>query len=430
MAKKDDWDILKNATKKDSVNYLEPSPSIFEGVGKQLENSSKRIQDKMKNPQEPEEVEEIEVSDSKTSSDISDIVDEDFLGKKVVTIKKILGKKSNLAGKEVYTAIIESNGEELLAGIDPNYLDANKIQEGDTAVYNEPFLVSIVDSATPLVKIPKVSFEVTEEVSKDQTIQVVGGLEEQIKELKEALEVFNPKKRKEMMDFGIIPVRGILLYGPSGTGKTMLAKASANYAKVPFFYINTPELFKCHLGETVQEIKRAFNTTRKYAPSVLYLDEVTRLAANRSYRDGGAEKEVAGATEEFQAQMNGLHDNGAGDDYIMVIGSTNLADVFDPAVLGRFDIHIQVPTPDYETIKKIIHTKVDRVNHDTNLSIEAIASKLNSINPKATGRDIENISNKAKRLAYRRGEALSNKDFDESLELYSKRVDILLRRGP
>ena len=111
------------------------------------------------------------------------------------------------------------------------------------------------------------------------------------------------------------------------------------------------------------------------------------------------------------------------------MGSTNLADIFDPAILGRFDIHVNVPIPSYDDVKDIFHAKIDRINHDPKLGINEITEKFKEIDSEITGRDIENLCNKAKRLAFNRGKPLSMQDFDDALKVYSMRVDVIYKYG-
>ncbi len=444
------FDILKKHVGKgeDTESSGEGESNILEGMPEIIGKTNKNLGAKIKEIGKKEETEtpyatelpEQEITEEKepelTNEEFDNNIEGNFLGKPVVMVEKVLNKIVKVGETEIHTALVDKNGDQLVAGVDPDYLDYRTVKEGDLAVYEEKngSLLKVIDSVSPLIKTPKVSFDLDKEAEADPSIQVIGGLEEQIKLIKEALKVFDKKEREKMVKFDIPPVRAILLYGPSGTGKTMLAKASANYIskiynqKCSFFFKNTPEFFKSHLGKTTQEIKRFFTAGRKAAPSILYLDEVTRLASFRSYEDGGAEREVAGATEEFQAQMNGLNNNGLDGEYTLVMASTNLEEIFDPAVLGRFDLHIKVPLPDFETKKKIVKRKVERIKTG-NLPIQKIAEKIENINPNASGRHIEDICNYAKRRAFYSENILSYKHFEEALDQYSKRVDVKIGRN-
>ncbi|MBI4447634.1 AAA family ATPase [Candidatus Woesearchaeota archaeon] len=382
---------------------------------------TKRLEERKKNPQPYEtEIKKEEVEEQSLEEEVV----EGFLGMKVVNIKEVLTGNHFLQTKEntIATAIAESNGEEFFVGIYPG-IDHEKIMPGDKALYDDEkkYVCRIIETFKPS-KIPQITFD------------DIGGLEEQKEALKSLLEYFDPKARERFAKLKRKFRNGGLLFGPPGTGKTMLAEAAANYARVPFFFVNTPEVFKEYLGSTVNTLKSLHSAAKKEAKksggAILYFDEVTRLASERDYSGGGgAEKEVAGATEEFQALMNGTDEVKPEDGLVLTLASTNLAHIFDPAMLRRFSKHIKVPTPDLSTKRKIFQVKLAKVpNRD--ISIEELVNSLEDINTSATGADIELVTEEAKVKADKMGRSyLTMQDYAAALTDYSTRVDVVLKRG-
>lgn len=352
---------------------------------------------------------------------------EDFmLGLPIVTVKKVLGPEHSVLNDEygqIRTAVVDHKGDELIVGIYPG-IDFNKIIEGDKAIYDNrddgtKMLCRIIDCISP-AKIP------------DTTFEDIGGLEEQVAEMKNLLEIFDPKARAKAAILKRKVRNGTLIYGPPGTGKTMLAEAAANYAKVPFFFINTPELFGMYLGQTVDRIKTTVTIAQKFAKkhggAILYFDEITRLGASRNYESGGADREVSGATEELQALMNGDHYVDPKQGIVLFMASTNLEKKIDSAVLRRFKIHVQVPPPNRAGREEILAVKIRNIKHEK-IEIPYLINKLDDIKPNSTGADIDIITEKAKVYAEMGGrDYLTVDDFERSLKDFSRRVDVLLMR--
>ncbi|MBI4918604.1 ATP-binding protein [archaeon] len=412
--------------------------AFTEGLSNDLEKQLATPEKPVEEDSDEEEAEEEsnELFEKKT---LATIKDTDILGKPVVTIKKIFDKKPvhlDELERETYTCIVDKEGDELYAAIDSDYLDPNAVNEHDIAVYDGGFIVKILQAGKPLKELPKFSFERNKETKNDHRIQVIGGLEKEIELVKDALKVFNPIERKKMMAKGIDPYKAILLHGKSGVGKSMIAQASARYASqmlteaakketvVSFFYVNTPEIFDMYLGRAAREILRIFSTAKKEGNAILYFDEMTRLAARRNYREGGAERETAAATEEWLAQMTQLSESGKNgeDGYVLVMGSTNLAEVFDPAVIRRFDVKIYVPVPGFDKKIEIFKTKLYNVGVSHDLDIREIVSKLEEKNADATGSDIETIVKTARHISYKQNpdKPLTKDDFYEALDRFIK----------
>ncbi|MBS3094179.1 ATP-binding protein [Candidatus Pacearchaeota archaeon] len=347
----------------------------------------------------------------------------EHLGSKVVRVVNVLGSEHRAYsgnGNPTSTVVIESNGEQFLAGIWYG-INPGLISVGDTAVYDEKkkMVFRIIDAESPSA-IPRTTFD------------DIGGLVEQKKDLVSLLSVFDPKERTKCKGLNRKFMNAALLYGPSGTGKTTLARAAANYAKIPFFEINTAEIFGSHLGESVQNLKSkivaAQKFAKKYGGAIVYFDEVTRLAAERNYSGGGADREVSGVTEALQSFMNGEHYLDESEGMILYLASTNLATVFDSAVLGRFKKHILVPAPTTKEKREIFEVKVRNVK-TRNLEFNSLVKDLEALNPNASGRDIDTITEIAKESAYTVGrEVLMMIDYDFALGKYSQRVNIALSK--
>jgi transitional endoplasmic reticulum ATPase len=201
--------------------------------------------------------------------------------------------------------------------------------------------------------------------SPDVKWQDIGGLESVKRELQEAIEW--PLKYPDLYSkLGYAVPKGILLHGPSGTGKTLLAKAVATEAEANFISVKGPELISKWIGESERGIREIFRRARQAAPCVIFLDEMDSIAPTRSGMEGGG-----GGTERIVSQIlteidgiNELHG-------VVVLGATNRPDMIDPALLrpGRFDRIILVPNPDSQTRAKIlqIHAHGKPIGQDVNI---------------------------------------------------------------
>ena len=203
------------------------------------------------------------------------------------------------------------------------------------------------------------------------TFDDIGGLNKQILEIKEVVEL--PLKKPELFKrVGIQPPKGILLYGPPGTGKTLLGKAVANATDSTFIEIVGSELVQKFIGEGAKLVKEIFELAREKAPSIVFIDELDALAANRVDIGTSGEREVQRTFMQLLAEIDGFSPLGN----VKVIGCTNRRDILDPAVLrpGRLDRLLQVPLPDTEGLKEIfkIHTKTmtpEKINKDKLFSL-------------------------------------------------------------
>ena len=192
----------------------------------------------------------------------------------------------------------------------------------------------------------------------------IGGADKQIQELIEAIVL--PMTHKELFDnIGISPPKGVLLFGPPGTGKTMMARACAAATKATFLKLAGPQLVQMFIGDGAKMVRDAFNLAKEKAPSIIFIDEIDAVGTKRS---GGGElsgvREVQRTMLELLNQLDGF----SSDDRVKVIAATNRPDTLDPALLrsGRLDRKIELPHPNEPARARImqIHSRKMNVNKE------------------------------------------------------------------
>jgi len=239
----------------------------------------------------------------------------------------------------------------------------------------------------------------------------IGGLDEVKQELKEAVEwpLKNPEIFKKL---GIKPPKGVLLYGPPGCGKTLLARAVATESEANFITIKGPEVFSKWVGESEKAIREVFRKARMAAPAVIFFDEIDSLVPRRGlgFSDSGVTERVI---SQLLTEMDGI----VALEDIVVIAATNRPDMVDPAVLrpGRFDRLIYVPEPDEKSRLQIfkIYTKNMPLAKDVDLTQLATATKYYS------GADIEALCREAAMHALRKdvnAKEVTMADFQEAMK--------------
>ncbi len=282
-------------------------------------------------------------------------------------------------------AVVKSSTGPILIVKILSSIDMDKLRPGARVAINQrgSAIVEILpDSEDPYVK----SMEVIERpnVSFDD----IGGLSEQIRELKEVVEL--PLTHPEIFEeVGIEPPKGVLLYGPPGCGKTLLAKAVAREAGATFISIVGSELVQKFIGEGARIVREVFQLARKKAPSIVFIDEIDAIAARRLDVGTSGEREVQRTLMQLLAELDGFKPL----DKVKVIAATNRIDILDPAILrpGRFDRLIEVPLPDYRGRIEIfmVHTRRMKLADDVNIE------ELARITDGATGAEIKAICTEA-----------------------------------
>ena len=221
----------------------------------------------------------------------------------------------------------------------------------------------------------------------------VGGLEEVKQRLKEAVE-WPIKTPERFTRLGIQPPKGILLHGPPGCGKTLLARAVATESEANFIAIRGPEIFSKWVGESEKAIRETFRKARLAAPSIIFFDEFDALVPTRG---GGGDNR---ATERVISQLLTEIDGLLSLQNIVVIAATNRPDMIDPAVLrpGRFDRRVYVPPPDSAARLKILQIKTTDMPLDKGVKVEELAKKMQGY----SGADIDSICREAAITALRK----------------------------
>jgi cell division protease FtsH len=223
------------------------------------------------------------------------------------------------------------------------------------------------------------------------TFKDVAGLKEAKRELEEIVDFLkNPKKYLEM---GAKIPKGVLLMGPPGTGKTLLARAVAGEAGVPFFHLSASEFVEMFVGVGASRTRDAFNTAKKAAPSILFIDEIDAVGRERGAGLGGGHDEREQTLNQILVEMDGFDQK----TQVIVLAATNRPDVLDAALLrpGRFDRRVILDLPDIKEREDIlkIHARGKKIGKDVDFH------KLASRTPGFSGADLENLLNEAAILA-------------------------------
>lgn len=239
------------------------------------------------------------------------------------------------------------------------------------------------------------------------TFDDVAGADEEKAELQEIVDLLkNPKKYQ---DIGAKIPKGVLLVGPPGTGKTLLAKAVAGEAGVPFFSISGSDFLELYVGVGAARVRDLFETAKKAAPSIIFIDEIDAVGRRRGAGLGGGHDEREQTLNQMLVEMDGFE----GNDSVIVMAATNRRDVLDPALLrpGRFDRQVYVDYPDIKGREAIltVHSRNKPLAPDVDLH------EIAAVTVGFTGADLANLINEAALLAVKADrKAITEKDLNEA----------------
>ncbi|KAK9861295.1 hypothetical protein WJX84_009609 [Apatococcus fuscideae] len=296
-------------------------------------------------------------------------------------------------------------------------VDRTQLEPGSSILLHNKVLSvvgTLTDETDPMVSVMKV------EKAPQESYADVGGLEQQIMEIKEAVEL--PLTHPELYeDIGIKPPKGVILYGEPGTGKTLLAKAVAHSTSASFLRVVGSELIQKYLGDGPKLVRELFRVADEMAPSIVFIDEIDAIGTKRYESQSGGEREIQRTMLELLNQMDGF--DSMGD--VKVIMATNRIDSLDPALIrpGRIDRKIEFPLPNVKTKRRIfaIHTSKMTLAEDVNLE-EFVLAKDD-----LSGADIKAACTEAGLLALReRRMRVTHADFKKAKEkvLYKKKEGV------
>ncbi len=248
-----------------------------------------------------------------------------------------------------------------------------------------------------VVKIDRTTnLSISTETSIDRKVRVtyeeVGGLRREVKAMREIVEL--PLKHPELfVRLGIEPHSGILLYGPPGCGKTLLAKVMASESEANMFPINGPEIMNKYYGETEAKLRDIFKEAKDNSPSIIFIDEIDAIAPKREEAYGDVEKRVVA---QLLALMDGLNDRGN----VIVLGATNRPDSVDPALRrpGRFDREFEISVPNEDGRLEILEIHTRGMPISDNIDLKDLSSELHGY----TGADIKSLCREAALKSIRR----------------------------
>src|SRR5213594_794518 len=240
----------------------------------------------------------------------------------------------------------------------------------------------------------------------------VAGLDEAVEELREIVDFLRTPKKYQRLG-GRIP-KGVLLLGPPGCGKTLLARAVAGEAAVPFFYMSGSEFVEMFVGLGAARVRELFQQAKEKAPCLVFLDELDTIGKSRAGGYGGS----LGSHDEREQTLNQLLVEMDGFDTskgVIIMAATNRADVLDPALLrpGRFDRQVIVDRPDLRGREAILRVHARGVALDPNVDLRVLASRT----PGFTGADLANVINEAALLAARREKnSVTMEELEEAID--------------
>ena len=250
---------------------------------------------------------------------------------------------------------------------------------------------AIVTQATEIILSDKPASDIPSYLLPKISYESIGGLRDEIQKVREMIEL--PLKYPELFErLGVEAPKGVLLHGPPGTGKTMLAKAVANETDCEFFTISGPEIMSKFYGESEENLRKIFEEAEKSAPSILFIDEIDSIAPKREDSGGEVERRVVA---QLLALMDGLQSRGQ----VVVIGATNLPNNIDPALRrgGRFDRELEIGIPNRSSRLEILHIHTRGMPLAEDVSLEALSNVTHGF----VGADLATLAKEAAMIALR-----------------------------
>merc|ERR1712119_37171 len=252
----------------------------------------------------------------------------------------------------------------------------------------------------------------------DVSYSDIGGMDIQKQEVKEAVEL--PLTHYELYkQIGIDPPRGVLMYGPPGCGKTMLAKAVAHHTTASFIRVVGSEFVQNYLGEGPRMVRDVFRLAKENSPAIIFIDEIDAIATKRFDAQTGADREVQRILLELLNQMDGFDQSVN----VKVIMATNRADTLDPALLrpGRLDRKIEFPLPDRRQKRLVFSTITGKMSVAEDVDLEDFVARPDKI----SAADINAICQEAGMLAVRENRYIVlSKDFEKAYKTQMKKDDL------
>ncbi len=296
------------------------------------------------------------------------------------------------------------NNQEVLTDISPRLQES--VEAGDRVAISDSFTVqNILNAETD-------SRAQAMQVTKRPTVTYddIGGLDDEIREVRETIE--EPLVAPEQFEtVGIEPPSGVLLHGPPGTGKTMLAKAVANQTDATFIKMAGSELVQKFIGEGARLVRDLFELAAEREPAVLFIDEIDAIAAKRTDSKTSGDAEVQRTMMQLLAEMDGFDERGQ----ISIIAATNRFDMLDRAILrpGRFDRLIEVPEPDQTGRERIIEIHAESMELADDVAIDSLAEMTAGF----SGAELSSLVTEAGMFAVRdERTAVEMADFDAAYE--------------
>ncbi|KAF1797469.1 26S proteasome subunit P45 [Mucor lusitanicus] len=335
-----------------------------------LEEEFVQNQERLKPQEERDQEERTRVDDLRgspmTVGSLEEIIDDDHV---IV---------SSATGPEYYVSVM-------------SFVDKDLLEPGCSVLLHHKTM-SVVgvlgDDTDPMVSVMKLEKAPTESYAD------IGGLEQQVQEIKEAVELplTHPELYEEM---GIKPPKGVILYGVPGTGKTLLAKAVANQTSATFLRIVGSELIQKYLGDGPKLVRELFRVAEENAPAIVFIDEIDAVGTKRYDSTSGGEREIQRTMLELLNQLDGFDSRGD----VKVIMATNKIDSLDPALIrpGRIDRKIEFPLPDVKTKRRIFNIHTSRMTLADDVDLEEFVMSKDDL----SGADIKAICTEAGLMALR-----------------------------